>query len=132
MVEDRLSSVSALSHEVAWKKKKREENGRGPFEQWVCSEPRGGAIESNKKKKTKENGRGPMNRASGLFAEIEGVRSISTRPRGGEEVISLGHLVAVCFILRVVRTDVKVRCNFMLEFGIASGYEIINLKEEDM
>ena len=108
MVEDRLSSVSALSHEVAWKKKKkkkkkkkREENGRGPFEQWVCSEPRGGAIESNKKKKqkkTKENGRGPMNRASGLFAEIEGVRSISTRPRGGEEVISLGHLVAVCFI----------------------------------
>ena len=73
-----------------------------------------------------------MNRASGLFAEIEGVRSISTRPRGGEEVISLGHLVAVCFILRVVRTDAKVRCNFMLEFGIASGYEIINLKEEDM
>ena len=66
-----------------------------------------------------------MNRASGLFAEIEGVRSISTRPRGGEEVISLGHLVAVCFIF-------KVRCNFMLEFGIASGYEIINLKEEDM
>ena len=52
------------------KKKKREENGRGPFEQWVCSEPRGGAIESNN----------------------------STRPRGGEEVISLGHLVAVCFI----------------------------------
>ena len=107
MVEDRLSSVSALSHEVAWKKKKKkgEENGRGPFEQWVCSEPRGGAIESNKIKKknkkikkTKENGRGPMNRASGLFAEIEGVRSISTRPRGGEEVISLGHLVAVCFI----------------------------------
>ena len=39
-----------------------------------------------------------MNRASGLVAEIEGVRSISTRPRGGEEVISLGHLVAVCFI----------------------------------
>ena len=35
------------------KKKKREENGRGPFEQWVCSEPRGGAIESNKKKKKK-------------------------------------------------------------------------------
>ena len=58
MVEDRLSSVSALSHEVAWKKKKKkgEENGRGPFEQWVCSEPRGGAIESNKKK-TKQNKR---------------------------------------------------------------------------
>ena len=58
MVEDRLSSVSALSHEVAWKKKKkkkkREENGRGPFEQWVCSEPRGGAIESNKNKKKKK------------------------------------------------------------------------------
>ena len=45
---------------------------------------------------------------------IEGVRSISIRPRGGEEVISLGHLVAVCFILRVVRTYAKVRCNFML------------------
>ena len=58
MVEDRLSSVSALSHEVAWdkkkKKKKRQENGRGPFEQWVCSEPRGGAIESNKNKKKKQ------------------------------------------------------------------------------
>ena len=36
------------------KKKKREENGRGPFEQWVCSEPRGGAIESNKNKKKKK------------------------------------------------------------------------------
>ena len=55
-----------------------------------------------------------MNRACGLFAEIEGVRSISIRLCGGEEVISLGHVVAVCFILRVVRTYAKVRCNFML------------------
>ena len=36
------------------KKKKRKENGRGPIEQCVCFEPRGGMEKKKKKKKGKK------------------------------------------------------------------------------
>ena len=37
MVEDRLSSVSALSHEVAWEKKKKKKKGKKMVEDHLSS-----------------------------------------------------------------------------------------------